>query len=131
MTPLQALEMIYDDCEMDSGLMIKSGNSFEDLEKAFEVIRTALTPPTSDEVCEAIKKYLDTYDEYYIDYKVRYTVECNGASKSFELYYNDDTGEISETFCGLFNGMFDCDFSCGIEDMSLLVIIARFYEAQE
>ena len=40
MTSKEALEMLYDDCEMDSGLMIKSGHSFEDLEKAFEVLRS-------------------------------------------------------------------------------------------
>ena len=122
MTPLQALERIIKNVQAYTNI---------DIEQELDTIAEALHVPTADEVCEAIKKYLDTYDEYYIDYKVRYTVECNGASKSFELYYNNDTGEISETFCGLFNGMFDCDFSCGIEDMSLLTIIARFYEAQE
>lgn len=40
MTSKEALEMLYDDCEMDSGLMIKSGHSFEDLEKAFEALRS-------------------------------------------------------------------------------------------
>lgn len=122
MTPLQALEAI-------TALNEPVDESIYN--EAINVLRQALTPPTADEVCEAIKKYLDEYDEYYKDYKVRYSVSDDGLSKSFEAFIMEEYGEYSETICGVFRGASDCNFGIPITNIKLVVFIVRFYEAQQ
>lgn len=99
MTPLQALEIV-------KGL----GQRYTELDneyiEACDVLEKSLTPPTSDEVCEAIKE--DTGFE--IEYKYKTFANVNG------VVYTTYDGKI-RTNLSLTPKTF--------------TLIGRFYEAQE
>mgnify|MGYP001252692458 CR=1 FL=1 len=90
-------------------------NSHEPFEADIEVLRKALTPPTSDEVCKALSEYLKR------DVKIN-------SDKAF--YYSEERqyyGECDEIICGY--GWEDGCISFEIDlPPHLITLIGRFYE---
>ena len=99
MTPLQALENLKTiDIFIDGAIWQYTDTDYEDDIKTLEKV---LTPPTADEVCEALSKL-----PIYKDDKITYD------EKTKRFMYNDFA--INDE-----------------EDIQLFILLGRFYEAQE
>ena len=112
---LEAFDRVWEDCSKLDLDYVSKHNLMDDLRE----IKKALTPPTADEVCEALSEYLQRKVNIYSDNTFYYTEQRQ-------------IGECDEIICGYGweNEHHTIAFEIDLPP-NLITLIGRFYEGVE